>query len=58
MAVAPFNCMRGLMSECHLSTMREELGLPMIALYYDGNDNPNREEFIRSLVFQARTRLR
>lgn len=56
-AVAPFNCMRGLISECHLSTLREELGIPMTALYYDGNDNPSREEFIRSLVFQARTRM-
>jgi len=52
-AVAPFNCMRGLITECHLSTLREELGLPMVTLYYDGNRNPNREEFIRSLVFQA-----
>ncbi|MDP2871030.1 MAG: acyl-CoA dehydratase activase-related protein, partial [Bacillota bacterium] len=55
-AVAPFNCMRGLITECHLSTLREELGLPMISLYYDGNDNPGRDEFIRSLVFQARSR--
>ncbi|MDQ7793333.1 MAG: BadF/BadG/BcrA/BcrD ATPase family protein [bacterium] len=52
--VAPFNCMPGSVVEAQLTALRRDTGLPMIAVYYDGKNNPNREEFIRSLVFQAR----
>ena len=36
--------------------MRRDLDLPVISIYYDGKDNTNREEFIESLVFQAKQR--
>ncbi|HAI21517.1 MAG TPA: hypothetical protein DCM14_06470 [Clostridiales bacterium UBA8153] len=52
--VAPFNCMPGSMVEAQLTALRRDLGVPIVALYYDGTGNPNREEFIRSLVYQAR----
>ena len=37
-----------------MGAMRRDLNLPMISIYYDGKDNTNREEFIESLVFQAK----
>ena len=40
-----------------MSTLRRDLDLPMITIYYDGKDNANREEFIESLVFQAKQRF-
>ena len=51
--VAPFNCLPGSIVEAQINRMRRDIGLPMVALYYDGKDNPNREEFIRGLVYQA-----
>jgi len=54
--VAPFTCMPGSIVEAQMGAMREELGFPMIAVYYDGKESANREEFIRSLVFQAKQR--
>jgi predicted nucleotide-binding protein (sugar kinase/HSP70/actin superfamily) len=54
--VAPFTCMPGSLVEAQMSAMREELGFPMVTIYYDGKESANREEFIRSLVFQARQR--
>ncbi|MGI6307151.1 MAG: acyl-CoA dehydratase activase [Dethiobacteria bacterium] len=56
--VAPFTCMPGSVVEAQMSALRKELGFPMITLYYDGKDNANRDEFIGSLVFQARQRMR
>jgi hypothetical protein len=49
--------MPGSFVEAQMGAMREELGFPMIAVYYDGKESANREEFIRSLVFQAKQRL-
>ena len=55
--VAPFTCMPGSVVESQMGPLREELDFPMVAVYYDGKENANREEFIRSLVFQAKQRL-
>ncbi len=55
--VAPFTCMPGSVVESQMGAMREELGLPMVTIYYDGKENANRDEFIESLVFQARQRV-
>ncbi|NLX90954.1 MAG: hypothetical protein GXZ07_05120 [Firmicutes bacterium] len=55
--VAPFTCMPGSVVEAHISALREELNLPIVAIYYDGKENANRDEFIESLVFQAKQRL-
>jgi len=52
--VAPFNCMPGSMVEAQLTALRRDLGIPIVALYYDGTASPNRDEFIKSLVYQAR----
>ncbi len=56
--VAPFTCMPGSVVEAQMGALREELGLPMVTIYYDGKENANREEFIESLVFQARQRVK
>jgi len=29
-----------------------------VAIYYDGKENANRDEFIESLVFQAKQKMR
>ncbi|HHU75901.1 MAG TPA: hypothetical protein GXZ24_03270 [Firmicutes bacterium] len=55
--VAPFTCMPGSVVEAHVSTLREELNLPIVSIYYDGKENANRDEFIESLVFQAKQRI-
>ncbi len=55
--VAPFTCMPGSVVEAQMGSMRKELGFPIITLYYDGKDSANRDEFIGSLVFQARQRM-
>ena len=55
--VAPFTCMPGSVVESQMGAMRKELDLPMVTIYYDGKENANREEFIESLVFQARQRV-
>jgi len=55
--VAPFTCMPGSVVEAHVATLREELNLPIVAIYYDGKENANRDEFIESLVFQAKQRM-
>ncbi len=51
--VAPFTCMPGSVVEAQQGVLQEELGIPVITIYYDGRENANREEFIQSLVFQA-----
>ncbi len=55
--VAPFTCMPGSVVEAQLSVLRRDLGIPMVATYYDGKDNPSREELIQGLVFQAKQKL-
>ncbi len=55
--VAPFTCLPGTVVEAQLSVLRRDLDIPMVATYYDGKDNPSREELIRGLVYQAKQRL-
>lgn len=55
--VAPFTCMPASVVEAQMGALQEELGLPMITLYYDGKENANREKFIESLVFQAKQKV-
>ncbi|MEW6080520.1 MAG: acyl-CoA dehydratase activase [Bacillota bacterium] len=55
--VAPFTCLPGSVVEAQMGALRRDLGIPVVATYYDGKENPTREEIIRGLVFQARQRL-
>ncbi len=55
--VAPFTCMPASVVDAQMGALRNALNLPMITIYYDGKDNANRDEFIESLVFQARQRI-
>lgn len=55
--VAPFTCMPGSVVEAQQIFLQEDLGLPIITIYYDGRENANREEFIKSLVFQAKQNI-
>ena len=56
--VGPFTCMPASVVEAQQATLSDELGIPIISVYYDGRDNANRDEFIQSLVFQAKQNLR
>ncbi len=56
--VAPFTCMPGSVVEAQMGVLRRDLNLPMVATYYDGTDNPSREELIQGLVYQAKQRRR
>ena len=55
--VAPFTCMPGSVVEAQLGALRRDLDIPIVATYYDGKDNPSREELIQGLVYQAKQRL-
>lgn len=55
--VGPFTCMPASVVEAQQSTLSRETGIPIISVYYDGRDNTNRDEFIHSLVFQAKQNL-
>ncbi|MEW5922121.1 MAG: acyl-CoA dehydratase activase [Bacillota bacterium] len=55
--VAPFTCMPASVVDAQMGALRNALNLPMVTIYYDGKENANRDEFIESLVFQARQRL-
>jgi len=55
--VAPFTCMPGSYVEAQQGMLRQELGLPVITVYYDGKENAGRDEMIEGLVFQARQML-
>lgn len=55
--VAPFTCMPGSVVESQLTVLRRDLDIPMVATYYDGTENPSREELIQGLVYQAKQRL-
>lgn len=54
--VAPFTCMPGSVVEAQLGKIRRHFDLPVCAVYYDGRDNANRDEFIEGLVYQAKAR--
>ena len=55
--VGPFTCMPASVVEAHQGVLSAETGIPIISVYYDGRDNSNRDEFVHSLVFQARQNL-
>ncbi len=55
--VGPFTCMPASTCEAQQGFLSEEIGIPIISVYYDGRDNANRDEFINSLVFQAQQNM-
>ena len=55
--VGPFTCMPASVVEAQQGVLSKETGIPIISVYYDGRDNTNRDEFIHSLVFQAKQNL-
>jgi len=55
--VAPFTCMPASVVESQAGVLQEELGIPIVNVYYDGKENTNRIELIEGLVFQAKQRL-
>lgn len=55
--VAPFTCMPGSVVEAQQGFLQEELGIPIISVYYDGRESTNRNEMVEGLVFQARQKL-
>ena len=56
--VAPFTCMPGSIVEAQQRSLQEELNIPIITVYYDGQDNANRDEMVEGLVFQAKQKLK
>ncbi len=56
--VGPFTCMPASVVEAVQGALSREIGIPIISVFYDGRDNVNREEFIHSLVFQAKQNLK
>ena len=55
--VGPFTCMPASVVEAQQGALSREIGIPIISVYYDGRENTNRDEFISSLVFQAKQNL-
>ncbi len=55
--VAPFTCMPASVVEAQTSVLQEDLGMPIVCVYYDGKDNANRDELVEGLVFQAKQLL-
>ncbi|NMC27147.1 MAG: hypothetical protein GYA42_03265, partial [Syntrophomonadaceae bacterium] len=55
--VGPFTCMPASVVEAQQGSLSREIGIPIISVFYDGRDNTNRDEFIHSLVFQAKQKL-
>ncbi len=55
--VAPFTCMPSSVVEALQGPLQDELGIPVVTLYYDGKDNANRDEMVEGLVYQARQKL-
>ena len=55
--VGPFTCMPASVVEAQQGFLSKDIGIPIISAYYDGRHNVNRDEFISSLVFQARQNL-
>ncbi len=56
--VAPFTCMPSSVVEAQQGKLQEELGIPVVTVYYDGKENANRDEMVEGLVFQARQKLK
>ncbi len=56
--VGPFTCMPASVVEAQQGVLSSKIGIPIISVYYDGRDNSHRDEFISSLVFQAKQKLR
>jgi len=56
--VAPFTCMPSSVVEAQQGLLQDELGLPVVTVYYDGKENANRDEMVEGLVFQARQKLK
>lgn len=56
--VAPFTCMPGSVVEAQQRPLQEELGIPIVTVYYDGKDNSSRDELVEGLVFQAKQKLK
>ncbi len=56
--VAPFTCMPASVVEAQQKPLQEELGIPIVTVYYDGKDNANRDELVEGLVFQAKQKLK
>ena len=56
--VGPFTCMPASVVEAQQGVLSREIGIPIISVYYDGRDNSNRDEFIYSLVFQAKQNMK
>jgi predicted nucleotide-binding protein (sugar kinase/HSP70/actin superfamily) len=54
--VAPFGCLPGSMVEAQVNALRADLDIPLVCLYYDDRENPNTDEFIEGLVYQAAQR--
>jgi len=55
--VAPFTCMPSSVVEAQQRPLQDELGIPIVTVYYDGQENANRDELVEGLVFQARQKL-
>jgi len=55
--VAPFTCMPSSVVEAQQQPLQDELGIPVVTVYYDGKENANRDEMVEGLVFQARQKL-
>ena len=56
--VAPFTCMPASIVEAQQRSLQQELNMPIITVYYDGQDNSNRDEMVEGLVFQAKQKLK
>ncbi len=56
--VAPFTCMPGSVVEAQQRPLQEDIGIPVITVYYDGKDNASRDELVEGLVYQARQKLK
>lgn len=56
--VGPFTCMPASVVEAQQGFLSKDTGIPIITAYYDGRNNVNRDEFISSLVFQAKQNLK
>ncbi len=55
--VAPFTCMPASVVEAQLRPLQADLDLPIVMVYYDGQNNANRDELVEGLVYQARQKL-
>ncbi len=56
--VAPFTCMPASVVEAQQRPLQEELGIPIVTVYYDGKNNAARDELVEGLVYQAKQKLK